>query len=259
MFNKVKEIVNKIKNENPLILNITNNVSIDFVANGLLSLGASPIMSFAMQEIEDLIKLSNAIVINIGTLSDPFIGLCQHACFVANKLVKPIIFDPVGAGASAYRTKTCKIFLKNYQLAIIRGNASEIAALAGAALLTKGVDSTTKPIKVVEYAEMLSAQYAATICMSGATDIIIAQKNKNQYDRGSPFMPMITGTGCLLSAVVAAFHAVEKNSFIATSAASLFFSVCGEIAAKQSIGPGSFKVNFLDALNLLPIQDHYEQ
>ena len=104
MFEKIKEITTKIKKNKPLILNITNYVTMDFVANGLLSLGASPVMSKAEQEIEDLLQLAQSIVINLGTLDKQFIALCEHACLIANQLKKPIILDPVGAGASSYRT-----------------------------------------------------------------------------------------------------------------------------------------------------------
>lgn len=259
MLNIANEIIYKIKKENPLILNITNDVTIDFVANGLLSLGASPVMSSAKQEIDDLIQLSRAVVINLGTLNQDFNELCHHVCSVANQQRKPIILDPVGAGASNYRTETCNALLSKYCISIIRANAGEVMALAGLQAQTKGVDSQVSSIDSIKFAETLSSQYGLAVCMSGKIDVIVDQDKKIQFDRGSPLMPMITGTGCLLSAVVGAFHAVHENRFEAAAAASLFYSVCGEHAAKKSSGPGSFKANFLDILNVIPEENFYER
>ena len=152
MFNIVNKVISKIKNKNPLILNITNDVTIDFVANGLLSLGASPVMSFAQQEIEDLVRLSGAVVINLGTLNESFNELCKHVCDVANQKNKPIILDPVGAGASSYRTETCNDILKKYRISIIRANAGEIMALSGLHSKTKGVDSQVRSIDSITFA-----------------------------------------------------------------------------------------------------------
>jgi hydroxyethylthiazole kinase len=250
MYQKIHATLSNIKREKPLILNMTNYVTMDFVANGLLSLGALPVMSKAEEEIEDLLNLASAIVINLGTLNQEFIKLCQQACQMANDLNKPIILDPVGAGASHFRTNTCQNFIHDYAIAIIRGNASEIMALSGLSFATKGVDSTAQSQHAIESAQNISNQHNATVVISGETDVIVDANQLNQFNRGSPLMPMITGTGCLFSAVVAAFHAVEKNRFDAASAATVFYGICGEIAAKQAKGPGSFKTAFLDALNI---------
>lgn len=258
MFNLVNEILDKAKRENPLILNITNHVTIDFVANGLLSIGASPVMSFAEEEIDDLVKLSHAIVINLGTLNSHFNQLCHYACKVANQYKKPIIFDPVGAGASTYRTETCNSIIEKYQISVIRANASEIMALIGENSNTKGVDSAVNSIDSIQFAEALSTQYNLTVCMSGQTDIIVDKDKKITFERGSSLMPKITGTGCLLSSIVGAFNAVHPNRFEATHAASLFYAICGEIAEKNSFGPASFKTHFLDALNYNPEMRDYE-
>jgi hydroxyethylthiazole kinase len=241
-------MLKKIKETNPLVLNITNYVTMDFIANGLLSLGASPIMSSASEEIEDLVCLSHAVVINLGTLNQAFIALCEQTCRIANQLKKPIILDPVGAGATNYRTKTSLKLINNYDIAIIRGNASEIMALAGSRSVTKGVDSSTESADAVDSAKKLSQQCDSTIVVSGKADFIIDHELFSQSDRGTPLMAMITGSGCLLSAVIGAFHAVEKNRFDAACAATVFYGICGEKAAAKSILPGTFKNYFLDAL-----------
>lgn len=252
MLQKIKNILPKIKNEKPLILNITNAVTMDFIANGLLSLGASPVMSKAHQEMDDLIQLASAVVINLGTLDEKFIVLCEEVCRIANELKKPIVLDPVGAGASRYRTETNFNLINKYKMAIIRGNASEIMSLAGVSMKTKGVDSTAQSDFAIESAQSLSMRHDAAIVVSGKTDIIVDGNHMQQLHYGSPLMPQITGTGCLLTAVVAAFHAVEKNRFDASVLATAFYGLCGEKAAKSAQGPASFKIQFLDQLNLLP-------
>jgi hydroxyethylthiazole kinase len=249
MFEIVNEILSKIRKTNPLILNITNHVTIDFVANGLLSIGASPVMSFAEAEMDDLVQLSSAVVINLGTLDDQFNHLCHNACKIANEKEKKIIFDPVGAGASLYRTETCNSIIKNNHISVIRANAGEIMALAGYHSQTKGVDSRTASTDSIKFAEELAYQYDLTVCMSGKIDVILDKYNINEFDRGSSIMPKVTGTGCLLTSIVAAFNAVHDDFFEATSAACLFYAICGEIAEEKSSGPASFKINFLDALN----------
>jgi hydroxyethylthiazole kinase len=259
MLEKMQEIVEKIKQEKPLILNITNYVTMDFVANGLLSMGASPIMCKAEQEVEDLLKIAKSVVINLGTLDESFIHLCHHTCGIANQVKKPIILDPVGAGASRYRTNTALKILNDYQISIVRGNASEIMALSGLTSMTKGVDSTVDSDNAMEAAKLLSKKYDVAVTVSGKWDVIADGDRLSLCDRGSSLMPMVTGTGCLLSSIVGAFHSVENNRFDAAVAAIIFYGISGEMAAEKSAGPGTFKSEFLDALNSSYHQTYYEQ
>lgn len=259
MHEQINILIDHIKEKNPLVLNITNHVTMDLVANGLLSIGASPIMSNAEQEIDALLQHTHSVVINLGTLNDAFMKLCKKTCDIANQLNKPIIFDPVGAGASQYRTKHCMSLLNDYNIAIIRGNASEIMALCGALPDTKGVDSSEDSNQAIESAHALSKKHNAAIVISGKIDIIIDQNEMKQHERGSPIMPSITGTGCLLSAVIAACHAVEKNRFLAAEIGTVFYGICGEIAEQKANGPGSFRTHFLDALHARLTRHHYEK
>ena len=259
MFEKIREITTTIKTNKPLILNITNDVTIEFVANGLLSLNASPVMSKATQEIEELMQISAAVVINLGTLHHAFIQLCAHVCQLANQFRIPIILDPVGAGASKYRTESCKQLIDEYDIAIIRGNGSEIMALSELSFSTKGVDSLVSSESAIESARAISKNYDTVVVVSGKDDFVVDAKKVSQFNRGSSLMTMVTGTGCLLSAVLGAFHAVEKNTFNAASAATLFYSVCGEVAARKAQGPGSFKTYFLDAIHATPEKEDYEK
>ncbi len=248
MVEQAKSLLTKIKQENPLILNLTNSVTVDFVANGLLSLGASPVMSHAEEEMEDLISIARAVVINLGTLDERFIKLCALACKTANRLSIPLILDPVGVGASQYRTNTSLQFITDFNISIVRGNASEMMALAGSAGKTKGVDSTADSTQAIASAHYLAKNYGVTVAISGQTDVIVDHQQTVQLERGSPMMPKVTGTGCLLSAVVGAFHAIEADRFTAAAAATWFYGICGETAAENAAGPGSFRTAFLDAL-----------
>ncbi len=241
-------MLEKLRRHNPLILNITNMVTMDFIANGLLSLGASPIMSLAAEELDDLIKISHAVVINIGTLTSDFIDLAISAGQIAQHYKKPVILDPVGVGASQFRTASAQKLLDAVRIDIIRGNASEILSLSGLPVITKGVDSTAESQQAIEAAKLLSEKFHCAVVISGKTDIVIDGDKTDISDYGSPLMTKIAGTGCLLSAVVAAFRAVDANRFEAAKNAVIFYGQCGEIAAKKSQTPALFKNYFLEAL-----------
>jgi hydroxyethylthiazole kinase len=259
MYQPITNLVQQIKEQRPLILNLTNLVTMDFIANGLLSLGASPIMTNSNAEIDDLVQISNAVVINLGTLNEEFIFLSNKACIAATSLGKPLILDPVGAGASRYRTATCLDLLEQHQFSIIRGNASEIMALCGSQYTTKGVDANSSPEAAIEPAKQFSLENNIVIAISGQTDVIITGDQIAYCDRGSSLMPLITGSGCLLTAVISAFQSVHTNLFEATAAAITFYGVCGEIAAAKASGPGTFKIHFLDALSQLPQRGNYDK
>ncbi len=249
MIIKHHDVLNTLRHTNPLILNVTNHVSMDFVANGLLSVGASPIMTLAEEEIEDLMRIAHAVVINLGTLNEAFIRLCHKACACANQYQKPIIFDPVGVGASAYRTQTAQSLLAQYAFEIIRANASEIMALSGGLHRSKGVDSSLDSGAAIEGGHALSHVHQAVVVISGAQDHIIHQHQRTTLTCGSVMMPQITGTGCLLTAVTGAFRAVHSQAYEAATMATAFYGQCGETAAAKAQGPGTFKPYFLDALH----------
>jgi len=257
MFEKIKNIITKIKEKKPLILNITNDVTMDFIANGLLSLGASPIMCKSQHEIDDLLRWANSVVINLGTLDEKLIELCEYVCNRSNQLKIPIILDPVGAGASQYRTHANLNLIKKYRIAIIKGNASEMMSLAGVSVKTKGVESNIQSNLAIESAKTLSSNNDVTVVVSGQTDIIVDFNTICQLTFGSPLMPQVIGTGCLLSAVIAAFHTVEKDRFNSSMLATAFYGICGEQAAITANGPASFKTQFLDELNSMPNEQIY--
>lgn len=251
MMNVICNSLQRLRQSQPLILNITNLVTMDFIANGLLALGASPIMTQAEEELEALVRLSSCVVINLGTLNAPFLSLANQACALANQYHKPLVLDPVGAGATPYRTQAALTLMKQHQFQIIRANASEIAAISGADVMTKGVDSAIQTHEAIDAAQSLAYASHTVLCVSGETDYIVDASRLETCHHGSPLMPKVTGTGCLLSAVVAAFHAVEPDPFQAAFIATYYYALCGEQAAKQAHAPGHFKPYFIDALSEL--------
>lgn len=259
MYSSVIGLLTALRAQAPLIVNLSNYVTMDFIANGLLAIGASPVMSLASEERLDFTAIAQAVVINIGTLDASFVRLAMDYCSAANHAKVPLTLDPVGAGASHYRTKTCLDLLERFQFSLIRGNASEIMALAGRGQQTKGVDSLVQSSHAIEAGQLLAARYPGTlIVISGQTDIILEGRTQRSCDRGHAFMSKITGSGCLLSAVLAAFVAVGPDKVTAASAALHFYGHCGELAAAKPTGMGGFKSSFLDALSALPQEEAYD-
>lgn len=242
------EDVVAIRLQKPLIHNITNYVVMDFTANALLALGASPVMVHAMDEVVDMCAIAQALVINIGTLSEEWIESMHEAMHCARGRGTPAVFDPVGAGATPYRTRMAMELIERGYPQVIRGNASEISALGGATYSTKGVDSTVDAKSVLMDAETLSMQTSRTVVVSGPKDYIIKNKNMMVVSNGDKMMSKVTGMGCVATAVIGAFLAVNKIPFLAASHAMAFMGIAGELAGKEAQGPGSFRTAFIDAV-----------
>ncbi len=243
---KIAKTIFEIKKTKPLILNLTNFVTMDFVANCLLAIGAAPIMCVYEEELEELIKLSAVIYINIGTLNDEFIHLATKAQIISSKYNKPIILDPVGAGATKIRTEISKKIAATAK--IIRGNASEIMALNNESFASKGVEAVHSTDAVTDIADNLAKHLKNTIVVSGAIDYITNGTKKAQLAFGSPIMQNVTGMGCALTATLAAFLAVAEDPYDAGIIGSKYFSLCGQITSQNHKNPGSFKASFIDEL-----------
>lgn len=246
MLNKLKNTLENLRRTKPIILCLTNDVTMDFVANILLSLGASPIMSQHIDEIEELVKISQAIYINIGTITKESIKIIEYACIIAKSQKKPIILDPVGAGASKLRTEVTKSILPFVD--IIRGNASEILSIANQQHITLGVDSNHKAYEALKSAKNISSKYNNVTVISGSDDFITDANNHDIISFGSHLMSLVTGMGCSLTAVISAFKAVNPNSYEASINAATYFSITGQISALHTKCPSSFKVSFIDYL-----------
>ena len=237
-----------IRKQSPLIHNITNYVVMNNTANALLAIGASPVMAHSVDEVVEMTNIASSLVINIGTLE----ALWVEAMLIAGKTAlnksTPIVFDPVGAGATSYRSKVCKQLIDECKPSIIRGNASEIIALSDAQAQTKGVDSTNASDSALDSAKTLAYKTKAIVVISGETDYITDGINVETVKNGNPMMAKVTGMGCTATAIVATFAAVNKNLLEAATHGMSVMGICGEVAAAHSQGNGSLQVNFLDTL-----------
>jgi len=236
-----------IRIKKPLVHNITNFVVMNHSANVLLSMGASPVMAHSLREVQDMVSLASALVLNIGTLEPKWI----KAMIKAGKNAKcPIILDPVGSGATPYRTETSKLLLNKLKITVLRGNASEILSLVSEKATTKGVDSVHSVDDAIDIAKSIAKEYNGMIvAVSGKDDFITDGINSYKCSNGHPLMPLVTGLGCGLTATVGAFCAVQKNYLLATAEAHCFYGICGELAGEKAKYPGSFNIEFINALN----------
>ncbi|MEI6560858.1 MAG: hydroxyethylthiazole kinase [Verrucomicrobiota bacterium] len=244
-----------VREKAPLVHNITNFVVMNVTANALLALGASPIMAHAAEELDELLGIVSALVLNIGTLDSCWIESMGQAAAAAGKRGVPIVLDPVGAGASRLRTETALALIQTQRPAILRANPSEIMALAGAAGATKGVDSTHRPDEAAEAARSLAKSLGCVVVASGATDFLTDGASDVRISGGTPLMPRITGMGCTSSALVGAFAAVAASPLDAATAGMAVMKVAAEMAAEKASGPGTLQVHFLDALHNLSQDD----
>lgn len=240
-------MIGAIRARGPLVHNITNYVVMNQTANALLAVGASPVMAHAVEEVEEMAGLASALVLNIGTLSPPWIEAMIRAGQVALRRGIPVVLDPVGCGATAFRTTTARLLMERTPPTIVRGNASEILALAGGTGATKGVDSTQTTDAVLEAASALARLRHCVVSMSGATDIIVDGDRVARVANGHPILTRVTGMGCTATAMTGACAAVAASPFEAAVAAMTIMGVAGELAA-TSAGPGSFVPALLDTL-----------
>ncbi len=254
----ISENISLIRQERPLILNITNLVAMDFSASALLAIGASPIMALDPNEMEELVAAADAVVINIGTLNQDWLNTASLVCTLAREKKKLIVFDPVGAGASSLRTETARRFLKIYEPDIVRGNSSEILALFTETQTGKGVDAgANTDVVFLKVGEQIRI-HRGTFVISGATDYIVSPNATYFVKNGAPEMARVTAMGCVATCLIAAFHAVEPDPCLAALNAMAVMGICGEIASAQAKGPGSLRMIFLDLLAQegLPYNEH---
>lgn len=251
MENKLWHYIQEVRNQSPLVQNITNYVVMNTTANALLAIGASPIMSHAHREIDEMANICQALVINIGTLEEYWIESMLLSSFRFHQLNKPWILDPVAAGATTLRNITLEKLLHN-KPTVIRGNASEIMALANVSTsISKGVDSTESSSNALDAAQKLTNQTNAIVCISGETDYIVYKNKIAEIRNGHPMMTKVTGLGCTASALIGAFIAISDDYFTASVAAVALLSIAGELAQQLSNGPGTLQLHLLDILSTL--------
>jgi len=238
--------LDQMRSASPLVHNITNFVAMNSMANILLSSGASPAMVHSLEEVEDFAAISNALTVNIGTLEPAWVEAMCIAAKQMNALNKPWVFDPVGVGATKYRQQASKQLL-TLKPTVIRGNASEIMALAGLESSGQGVDGRDSVESAVDAARTLAKQFGSIVAVTGAIDVVTDGERTVEIPHGSYYMSKVTTMGCSLNGVIAAF-CIGQPSFEATVSALTYYGIAGEIAENKCKGPGSFWVEFIDAL-----------
>jgi hydroxyethylthiazole kinase len=239
-----------IRERKPLVHQITNFVVMNETANATLAIGALPVMAHAPQEVEEMAAAASALVLNIGTLSDEWVEAMIAAGRAANAAGVPVVLDPVGAGATEYRTDTSRRLLDVLELAVVRGNSAEIATLAGREAEIRGVEAVGAgggPDLAREAARALGCVVAVT----GPVDHVSDGETVNAVANGHELLGTVTGTGCMATAITGCFLGVQPHALTAATGALVAFGVAGEDAAERALGPGSFHAGLYDALYLL--------
>jgi len=250
---KACEIFGRVRKEKPLVHHITNWVTIYDCANMTRAFGALPVMAHAKEEAGDMAAIASALVLNIGTLTPELVESMLIAAKSANKKGIPVVLDAVGVGATGLRNESALKLLREARIDIIKGNASEIAKLAGMNVSTRGVESTEVDADLRGVAKTLAREWKAVVVVTGKEDIVSDGKTTYLVRNGHEMMGGIVGTGCMAASVIGAFAAVERDYAKAAASALSVYGIAGELAAGDCRGPGSFKELFYDAVyNLKP-------
>lgn len=245
-----------VRERAPLVHSITNFVVMNYNANALLALGASPVMAHAQEEVADMAGIAQALVLNIGTLAPDWIRAMKTALQAARARGIPVVLDPVGAGATPYRNAALADLMAAGAPSIVRGNGSEIMSVAGVAAKTRGVDSSASSGEAVDAARALARDIGGVVCASGADDHVVDAAGRwAVLSNGHPWMTRVTGVGCSASALVGAFAAVQPDAWRATVSAMACLGVVGELAVERTqaagAGVGRLQIELLDGLQLL--------
>jgi hydroxyethylthiazole kinase len=258
-YKKIGQLLSNLKERNPLVHQITNYVTVNDCANITLAVGASPVMADDINEVRDMVSLASSLVINIGTLNVRSVESMIEAGKRANELNIPVILDPVGAGATAYRTDTAKRIIDEVKLSVIRGNLSEIKTLCGIKTLTKGVDSSEVSLGTKDellekklIAKKLAKELNTVVAITGVIDIITDGEALYCVRNGHSIMSKVTGTGCMCSALIGSYLGAGSDYLLAALSGVVSMGIAGEIAIENLNcnyeGTGSLKVRILDAI-----------
>ena len=242
----------QLRETKPLVHQITNYVVMNETANATLALGALPVMAHAMEEVGEMAAIAGALVLNIGTLSPDWVEAMILAGQVANQRGTPVVLDPVGAGATTYRTETAKRILDEVRVAVLRGNAGEIATLVGVEAEVRGVESIDAGIEPADLARRAARSLDLVASVTGPVDHVSDGERVVAIANGHPLLAAVTGTGCMATAITGCFLAADPYEPLDAAAAALVaFGVAGEDAAAGAKGPGSFHVALYDSLAAL--------
>jgi hydroxyethylthiazole kinase len=245
------ESLARLRERKPLIHQITNYVVMNETANATLALGALPVMAHAPEEVEEMVGYAGALVLNIGTLSSHWVDAMIAAGRAANERDVPVVLDPVGVGATRFRTETAKRILDTVRVGVVRGNAGEVATLVGVEAEMRGVESIGAGDAPAEIAREAARSLGLVASVTGPVDHVSDGERVAAISNGDPMMAAITGTGCMSSALTGCFLAVVDSAYDGAVQALVAFGVAGEDAARDAKGPGSFHVNLYDALAAL--------
>jgi hydroxyethylthiazole kinase len=251
----VVEDLSRLREVNPLVHCVTNLVVTNFTANVLLAVGASPAMVVAKEEVGQFAPIASGLLINVGTVTSNDVDAMLGAARAADHAGTPWVLDPVAVGALTFRTDVVEQLI-NHHPTIIRGNASEILALAGESSSAKGADSTADSADALGAARELSVRSGAVVAVTGVVDYVTDGEEVIAVPGSHELLTKVTGSGCALGAVLAAFLGVEDSALRAAVSGSAVFATAGERAAREARGPGSLAVALLDHLYLLGRGDH---
>ena len=240
-----------LRERKPLVHNITNYVVMNETANAILALGALPVMAHARDEVQEMVGLAGALVLNIGTLEESWVEAMLLAGTAANERGIPVVLDPVGAGATAYRTATAKRILDEVDVTVLRGNAGEVATLVGAEAEVRGVESIDTGADAAELARVAATTLGLVASVTGVVDHVSDGERVVAIANGHELLARVTGTGCISSALTGCFLAGKDDTFEAAAEALVALGVAGEDAAAGARGPGSFHVALYDCLAAL--------
>ncbi|MDD5255528.1 MAG: hydroxyethylthiazole kinase [Candidatus Omnitrophica bacterium] len=235
-----------VRQQRPLVHHITNWVTIYDCAAIVKSFGASPVMAHAKEEVAQMAGIASSLVLNIGTLTPELVLSMKTAAQSAHKKGIPVVLDACGAGATTLRDQKVFALLKSGHIDILKGNASEVARIAGRRVRTRGVDAQTVDGDVAGLAAKLARSRKLTVVVTGRTDIVTDGKRRLFVKNGHPLMSKVVGTGCMAASVIGMFAAVEPDHVRAAASALACFGIAGECAARGSAGPGSFREKLFD-------------
>jgi len=245
---EIYQLLAKVRNEKPLIHHITNWVTIYDCANIVKVFGASPVMAHAKEEVADMTRIAQALVLNIGTLTPELVYSMKVAANTANEKNIPVVLDVCGAGATPLRNIKSYELLDNTTINIVKGNASEIAKVAGENVVTKGVDSTKVGKNLIELAHRFAKAKNCTVVITGEEDIIADSSKCFTVKNGHEIMTHVVGTGCMATSIIGTFAAIESDYATAAACGLVCYEIASEIAAEKTAGPGTFKEQLYDAV-----------
>jgi hydroxyethylthiazole kinase len=242
------DLLDRVRQQKPVVHHLTNWVTIYDCAQVVKTLGASPVMAHAPEEAAEMAQIASALVLNIGTLTVEFVEAMKLAAQSANEKGIPVVLDVCGAGATALRDQKCLELLNDVRIDLMKGNASEVARIAGESVRTRGVDATEVGGDLVLLAQKLAVQRKATVVITGEVDIATDGNDTYLVKNGHPMMTRVVGTGCMAASVIGTFAAVEPRLSLAAACALACYEIAAELAAEKASGPASFKNRLFDCL-----------